>query len=116
MVDKRGLIISDNSIQLFDDSFCYFCGFPGTQEHHIIRRCDGGKDEQSNLIPLCKSCHKLIHSRKFLIQYSKGYLLLVNRENPEIKVFPNMRQTNKLRDCPWDSINKAVQLGRLRVE
>lgn len=29
--------------------------------HHIIFKKDGGTNEKSNLIPLCKSCHRFVH-------------------------------------------------------
>lgn len=32
--------------------------------HHIIFRSQGGSDEESNLITLCHTCHKDLHSRK----------------------------------------------------
>lgn len=28
-----------------------------TEVHHIVARRDGGQDEESNLMALCKSCH-----------------------------------------------------------
>lgn len=116
MVDKRGFILGDNSIQLFDNNYCYFCGFYKTDGHHIIRKADGGTDDENNILDVCKSCHRLIHSKKFIVQYSKGYFLLINAENPEIVIYPNMRQLNKLRECPFNSINQGVALGKLKIK
>ncbi len=32
--------------------------------HHIVYRCNGGSDEAENLITLCCTCHKNLHSNK----------------------------------------------------
>lgn len=42
--------------------FCEVCGKSGkTEKHHIIRRSQGGNDEEFNLVFLCKPCHKQAH-------------------------------------------------------
>lgn len=42
---------------------CELCGYSEHPEilevHHIIPRCDGGKNEDSNLQVLCPNCHTL---------------------------------------------------------
>ena len=44
--------------------------------HHIKYKSEGGGDEHSNLITLCRACHDLVHSdkrkyQKILIDYKK---------------------------------------------
>lgn len=38
--------------------------------HHIVFRSQGGSDEESNLITLCHTCHKDLHSGKISIKLS----------------------------------------------
>lgn len=45
-----------------DKGKCRCCGKPGTDLHHILYRARGGRDEASNLITLCRSCHTAEHS------------------------------------------------------
>jgi hypothetical protein len=37
---------------------CFECGFPAEHNHHVVPKSMGGK----NTVPLCQSCHNLIHS------------------------------------------------------
>ena len=39
--------------------------------HHIIKRKDGGTDDLSNLLSLCRSCHKTVDGRYFTTQERK---------------------------------------------
>ncbi len=32
------------------------------QVHHIIEQCDGGTHDEDNLIPICISCHSMVHT------------------------------------------------------
>lgn len=42
---------------------CDVCGYDkGIEVHHIKPRSLGGTDDEENLIPLCRRCHKLVHS------------------------------------------------------
>ncbi len=47
---------------------CFFqCTWPGCTRlaadlHHVVLRSDGGSDEETNLIGLCKPCHRSLHS------------------------------------------------------
>ena len=36
--------------------------------HHIIFKCNGGLDEESNLITLCKTCHDKLHENKIKLK------------------------------------------------
>jgi 5-methylcytosine-specific restriction protein A len=42
--------------------FCRHCGATATVAHHIVRKRDGGRDSDDNLIPLCASCHSRLHA------------------------------------------------------
>jgi 5-methylcytosine-specific restriction endonuclease McrA len=38
------------------------CQGQGSQVHHILRRSQGGKHEESNLLTVCYLCHEYIHA------------------------------------------------------
>jgi len=40
---------------------CEVCKSQAVDVHHIIFKSQGGKDEISNLIALCRHCHDLAH-------------------------------------------------------
>ena len=42
---------------------CAVCGKLATNLHHILYKSQGGKDDESNLIPLCYNCHANHHDR-----------------------------------------------------
>jgi 5-methylcytosine-specific restriction endonuclease McrA len=46
-----------------DIVLCKVCGAMSQDLHHIKFRSRNGNDEPSNLIPLCRPCHNLAHSR-----------------------------------------------------
>ncbi|MFR6141815.1 MAG: RNA-guided endonuclease IscB [Finegoldia sp.] len=47
-----------------DSYTCQICGAKHTrlEVHHIVYRSKGGTDDEDNLITLCESCHKKIHT------------------------------------------------------
>lgn len=52
--------------------------------HHIIYRSQGGSDEEDNLITLCHTCHKALHSGKIKLKLSgkiKGCLKYATQMN-----------------------------------
>ena len=52
--------------------------------HHIIYRSQGGNDDESNLITLCHTCHKNLHSGKITPKFSgkkKGTLRYATQMN-----------------------------------
>lgn len=42
---------------------CRGCGKPGEEVHHIIFRSHGGKDEEGNLVTICRNCHNQAHGK-----------------------------------------------------
>lgn len=44
--------------------FCRRCGGVATIRHHVVERSDGGSDDDSNLVPMCRSCHSWLHAKK----------------------------------------------------
>ena len=83
------------------------------EEHHIIRKKDGGLNEADNILLLCNKCHKKLH-KDFLLSFSKGYYIMVNRNDFIDKMLPNMRQ--RIRNFPKSSLNNAVSKGNLKIE
>ena len=52
--------------------------------HHIVFRSQGGSDEESNLITLCHTCHKDLHSEKIIPNFKgkkKGNLKYATQMN-----------------------------------
>ena len=47
--------------KIIDNTSCFVCGKPAYCMHHIVPLCRGGNNLYSNLIPVCKDCHKKIH-------------------------------------------------------
>lgn len=68
--------------------------------HHIIFRSHGGSDEESNLITLCHTCHKALHSGKISLRLNgkvKGTLKYATQMNSIRKqlfrVYPDAIET-----------------------
>ena len=68
--------------------------------HHIVFRSQGGSDEESNLITLCHTCHKNLHSGKINLKLSgkvKGTLKYATQMNSIRKqlfrLYPNAIET-----------------------
>ena len=43
---------------------CEHCGAKAVDIHHIKYRSQGGRDEISNLIALCRKCHDMAHNKE----------------------------------------------------
>lgn len=68
--------------------------------HHIVFRSQGGSDEESNLITLCHTCHKDLHSEKInpkLSGKTKGNLKYATQMNSIrrqlFRLYPNAIET-----------------------
>lgn len=68
--------------------------------HHIVFRSQGGSDEESNLITLCHTCHKNLHSGKINLKLSgkvKGTLKYATQMNSIreqlFRLYPNAIET-----------------------
>jgi 5-methylcytosine-specific restriction endonuclease McrA len=55
---------------------CHDCTDYATELHHIVAVEDGGTDEISNLMPLCRDCHK---------EYTSGQTIERNQMWVELK-------------------------------
>lgn len=71
-----------------DDYTCQYCKGKRKDSklevHHIIFRSQGGSDEESNLITLCHTCHKALHSGKIKLKLKgkiKGNLKYATQMN-----------------------------------
>lgn len=80
--------------------------------HHIIPRSQNGSDEESNLITLCHTCHKDLHSGKIKPKFSgkkKGTLKYATQMNSIrcqlLKRYPNAIET----------LGMVTKANRLRV-
>jgi hypothetical protein len=59
--------------------WCQACEMqPASEVHHIKARVDGGKDNEENLIDLCRDCHKHASDniRQFVNAKGSGVLIL----------------------------------------
>ena len=63
-----------------DRTFCALCGssVTGTDLHHFEWRSHGGSDDDSNLIPLDRRCHELIHRQGAQLGRTPDYLFLLD--------------------------------------
>lgn len=43
------------------NKWCFCCHHPSKYQHHIILLKNGGFDSGINRIPICETCHKVIH-------------------------------------------------------
>lgn len=71
-----------------DNYTCQYCSGKHKDSklevHHIIFRSNGGSDEQENLITLCHTCHKALHSGRINSDFSgrkKGTLKYATKMN-----------------------------------
>ena len=60
MTDKQ---VYETTLELYNHC-CALCGKPYPQCHHIRYGACGRKTYMGNVIPLCESCHRLVHTNK----------------------------------------------------
>ena len=88
-------IIGSGIITKFDESKnkCYFCDRQDVlDKHHILPKSNGGKNNPENILHLCPSCHRLLHTKKkidlvsgeYIVRYNKGKITIFNKND----VFP----------------------------
>ena len=49
-----------------DVVLCELCWKPAADIHHKLKKSQGGTDEASNLIALCRKCHSAKHGIKVI--------------------------------------------------
>lgn len=84
-----------------DGYTCQICGAKHTrlEVHHITYRSKGGTDDEDNLITLCESCHKKIHTREISISLKAKTLRLKEATHMNIirsqllKIYPDAIET-----------------------
>ena len=87
-----------------DNYICQYCKGKHKDSklevHHIIYRSQGGSDEESNLITLCHTCHKDLHSGKIIPKFNgkkKGTLKYATQMNSIrcqlLKTYPDAIET-----------------------
>lgn len=52
--------VNRHFLKLFKEN-CQVCGDNRVIRHHIISLIHGGNNSKSNLIPICRKCHSMIH-------------------------------------------------------
>ena len=57
-----------------DGGKCRICGREGHEVHHVVMRSRGGKDEPSNLVLVCRSCHADAHQHVLRVWWVDGQL------------------------------------------
>lgn len=41
--------------------YCALCGRSVEEVHHITPVCEGGANDEDNLVGLCRECHNIVH-------------------------------------------------------
>lgn len=71
MGTKRKYITREKKKELGDK--CINCGSKENIEyHHVVPLLLGGKDNDSNIVPLCYACHKAAHHGRHILEYKVG--------------------------------------------
>lgn len=71
-----------------DNGHCIICGAPGDPVCHVIRRSQGGRGIEQNIVTLCPNCHREfdegpLHESYYarIVAYLKGFYPDWNRED-----------------------------------
>lgn len=57
----RAAIAARGEVRRRDGGRCRCCGKSGFECHHLRYRSRGGKDDPSNQVLLCDTCHRAVH-------------------------------------------------------
>lgn len=68
------------AIIIDSQKLCNRCGNPAQEKHHKKLKSEGGSNEESNLILLCKACHDYAHSKRKIL---KQLNLLKKKRHPK---------------------------------
>ena len=86
--DNYGFENTKSMVLNRDNYICQYCKDKHKDSklevHHIVFRSQGGSDEENNLITLCHTCHKALHSGKINLKLSgkiKGTLKYATQMN-----------------------------------
>ena len=56
--------------ELIESRFCSRCGgVNNIESHHIVYRINGGSDDKSNLVDLCRACHDYRHTLEKILAH-----------------------------------------------
>lgn len=78
--ETRATSISDSvkiAVWQRDGFCCILCGAPGLPEAHIVRRSQGGRGIEQNVVTLCRQCHREFDEgkdRKILTKIVMNYI------------------------------------------
>ena len=75
-----------------DGGHCIVCGAPGDPVCHVVRRSQGGRGIEQNIVTLCPHCHREfdegpLHESYYvrIVAYLKGFYPGWNREDMRYK-------------------------------
>ena len=57
---------------------CEFCNAPAVDIHHATFKSQGGKDDITNLIALCRNCHNKAHNSR---QFNENLKLIIKKRH-----------------------------------
>jgi hypothetical protein len=80
---------------------CINCGSESHHRHHVVPKVLGGADGE-NLVPLCQTCHGLVHERKFL-NHKELQRLGIERAKKEGKYTGRKKSIDRFKVCLLNS-------------
>lgn len=63
--------------KLSEHPHCRNCQDMATDPHHILLRSNSGDDVEDNILPLCRSCHRLYHDGRITLRITLDERLYV---------------------------------------
>jgi len=73
-----------------DNGRCIICHRPGLPEAHYIRRSQGGRGIEQNIVTLCRDCHREFDEGKKRREYQKKIAEYLER------FYPNFDDYNRI--------------------